>query len=458
MGKWSESQYDRVLVTKVMQLFEHAVQGIDEDGSGSPIPDKRFRTFITKLDENDRLTQHTFKNLVLVSNGKAPIRRLGLRHSHAESNTPRPVPFESLPIYYDGPSHLRGRRFGDGQQPLLATAVNNTSAPTYPWESNVDFSLPSLDANSADRARSAPTSPGLAFESHRPTPLERRPSPPIPLFFPQFSSPLAQSPSGLRVRHSDIASTISDDDGATVDNGQVAEDSTVSSSSHAWLEEYRREQQANSNRSAQSSRPTLQRVRPSRTPLTYSTFAVNYDSDQTEVPDEFDNLLNNATNSANRMARRRRREAEDEGDADARITRRARIHAPLTDIRREWEGNGDSWLENYRTVPRWSSAVSSTAEIRDTRRDGIIFDADLFGSIDPDHVLSIDGDDQTSGQTYDTIAARHREMEPQVIRVPVSVDPGSNPSTPSRQQNDPSLSSTTAAPEVPQLDLPSASP
>ncbi|KAK8844628.1 hypothetical protein IAR55_006475 [Kwoniella newhampshirensis] len=410
MGKWSESQYDRVLVGKLMTLFEHAMERIDQEEGPCTISDKRFRTFVKKLDADDLSTRSTFRNLVSVVHGKSPVGRLATRPtSQPSSDRIYPLPSQPIPIYH-GESWFENANSHESPRHHDSQSRAEAPPPMFSWDRYF---------RDLDESRNGPASQPVADQ--RPATLLSRSSSPLPLFFPQFPSPLAQSPSSMRVNRVDMTRTLSNgDDVVTERTSNNEEPLTISASSNAWLDEYRLGHPEPSVRAIDLRRPTLQRLRLSRPPLPLT----NYDSDQTEVPDEFDNLLNTASSSASRIARRRRRAAEDE--AEERVTRRARIDAPSTDIRLGWEGHGDSWTNTYRTDPRasrWSDAVSHPMEYRDTRRDGVVFDTYSLPGPVHDPAITPPGDEQSSGHTFDSLAARHRETAPRSVTEPSTVEP-----------------------------------
>ncbi|WWD05975.1 hypothetical protein V865_004060 [Kwoniella europaea PYCC6329] len=265
MGKWSQREYDDVLVRKVINLFEGSIRRIDKKMRGTrTIPDKRFRTFVQQLDPNDIVTQRAFDSMVenhLYSRrSDIPTRTTNRLSSATTSMGPT-----GLPIPTD-------RRLPIRTEPSLRRSTTSLSNIRRDF---IDDEFPNGINFNLDQFYS--TSP-------RPISLSRARNPrPVPV-------PMTRSI-----------------DNTSNNTGEPA--SPPNEASRHWLEEYNQ----HTNPQPRSGSPSRD-IRYPRMIIHSPIPQVEFDSDATSVPDEFDTLLDRPqspeTVNMNRIIGRRRRRIE----------------------------------------------------------------------------------------------------------------------------------------------------
>ncbi|WVQ64671.1 uncharacterized protein L199_002838 [Kwoniella botswanensis] len=275
MGKWSQREYDDVLVAKVMDLFEGSVKRVERKMSGTSVmPDKRFRTFVQQLDPKDILIQRAFDSIVdnhfYSRRAEIPTRTTNRLSTATTSMGPTGLPIPTdrrLPIRTE-PSLRRSTT-------SLSNLRRNFIGDELP--NDIDFS-----------------SDQFSDISPPPISLSRARNPrPIPV-------PMTRSVNATNTTH---------------DIGEPA--SPPNEASRHWLEEYTQHTDPQP-RSGSPSRITRYPRTVIRSPIPQP----ESDSDATSVPDEFDTLLDRPQSpemiNMNRIIGRRRRRIEiDDTDSES---------------------------------------------------------------------------------------------------------------------------------------------
>ncbi|WVW81649.1 hypothetical protein I302_103644 [Kwoniella bestiolae CBS 10118] len=377
MGKWSQKEYDEVLVRKVMTLFEKSVKQIEKKiGASTPISDKRFRTFIQQLDPECDSTQKAFDMLVF--------DHFTLKRDPPGLTLTRPTNPASTSLGAGGLPIPADRRLPIRREPFLRRSRTSLSNLRRRIQDDEDGLIPGPGE-------------GIDFSLY-----EHNDSSPPPISLSRARNPSA-IPMSRIINHNNNA-------------GPVDPVSPPTDASIRWLEEYGINQSTNSN-----PRIVANGAR-ARLPRTWGFY--DSDSDATSVPDEFDTLLDRPQTpdgiGGNRIIGRRRRRAEME-DLDAeveeamagrrRLTHRARLRMdqrPSREVqgRRRSESPQPLWEINVvdsespsrlhspplasSNLERNESDAPREAEIHnnrdgDNRRNGVVFDEvamqTLFGDI-----------------------------------------------------------------------------
>ncbi|KAK6905063.1 hypothetical protein I204_07947 [Kwoniella mangroviensis CBS 8886] len=270
MGKWSQREYDDVLVRKVVNLFEGSIKRLDKRTRDTrTIPDKRFRTFVQQLDPKDIVTQRAFDSIVgnhfYSRRSDIPVRTSNRLSSATTSMGPT-----GLPIPAD-------RRLPIRTEPSLRRSTTSLSNLRRDF---IDDEFPNGINFSLDQ---------FSGISPPPISLSRARNPrPIPV-------PMTRSVNANNTNHN---------------IGEPA--SPPNEASRHWLEEYT--QYTNPQpRLGSPSRNTRYPRTVIRSPIPQPEF----DSDATSVPDEFDTLLDRPQSpemvNMNRIIGRRRRRIEIDG-------------------------------------------------------------------------------------------------------------------------------------------------
>ncbi|WWC97203.1 hypothetical protein V866_004082 [Kwoniella sp. B9012] len=383
MGKWSQREYDDVLVRKVITLFEGSIKRIDKKMRGTrTIPDKRFRTFVQQLDPKDIVTQRAFDSMVEnhFYSRRTDISTLTTNRLSSATTSMGPT---GLPIPTD-------RRLPIRTEPSLTRSTTSLSNLRRDF---IDDEFPNGINFSLDQFHS--TSP-------RPISLSRARNPrPVPV-------PMTRSI-----------------DNTNNNTGEPA--SPPNDASRHWLEEYNQY----TNPQPRSGSPSRD-IRYPRMTIHSPIPQVESDSDATSVPDEFDTLLDRPqspeTVNTNRIIGRRRRRIEiDDPESEAEVfdlarhrnRRRRRLEnvasAALREIEEARAGHaGPSPHNDFRLsyVPppiSYSPTLPSSnlerenndvdvprVELgdRENRRNGVVFDEiamrTLFGDIPTPTIEHID--------------------------------------------------------------------
>ncbi|WVQ93939.1 hypothetical protein IAU59_001017 [Kwoniella sp. CBS 9459] len=434
MGKWSQKQYDDVLVTKVMRLFEHAMGYV-----GPAVPDKRFKTFVKQLDPENTFTQQMFRKLVMhgvygpgVYGPERPIEVHPASTSLGPSGLPLPVPDEHMRIIYGGPpapqtalegilaGRSRARESWREREPreMRASDTRETGVSQLtllrqmrgrqmrePRESRDDWETVRLLDRSPTPipVRNASSSGANDYRPYATTPPVPSRTAAIsfhgtdqtigPMLSDSSPPPPSLSHARARNRRQHQSGIYPPDEEQSIpthmwDMGSPR--SSPNASSRAWLEEYDAATvisappdngvahrlatfQTLTGRHPRVARPITHRVRRSQAPIVIQPLS---DSDASEAPDDFDNLLDQPPSSVIRPARRRRQE-EDEDDMERErptARRRLRRSSSLSDGETSWQDN-HPWLAG---LPMSRSAARQGQDGRDTRRDGVVLDLAAF--------------------------------------------------------------------------------
>ncbi|OCF33145.1 hypothetical protein I316_05190 [Kwoniella heveanensis BCC8398] len=412
MGKWSQKQYDDVLVTKVMKLFEHV---IESDGMNF-VKDKRFRTFVRKLDPDNRNTQRVFRSLI-VQGVCAPGeqgRPASASTSLGPSGLPLPVPSEAMRIIYGGPPAARDRTAEHRERTLEAIRERQQMAMERAWETSVLHNrsptpIPTRNVhdNTYDYNSHSETVSGhrrndtLDFDwpgpSTRSLLSDSSPPPPSLSYARAQTQSRNQNQNPDQPRLSMNLHRSSGTSGTSTRGGRHSPGSPPNAASLAWLEEYGAAastagaapdngvaERLATFRTLTDNHPRIARSMPQRVRRSQAPFGVHIRSDseqseQIEAPDDFDNLLDQPPSSVIRPARRRRREeTEDDSDTDRPAVRRRYHQSPtLSEGETSWQNN-HPWLAG---LPMARSAGRQGQDGRDTRRDGIVFDNSIMAQL-----------------------------------------------------------------------------
>ncbi|WWC66966.1 uncharacterized protein I206_100873 [Kwoniella pini CBS 10737] len=375
MGKWSHSEYEKVLADKVQQLFEHAIGNIEKRDLRN-VPDRRFRSFIKHLDPNNKHIQEKFEQLVLDQLFPRTYRLPPTSTSMGPSGLPIS---DSLPP-------IRTR-------PIVGLRRENRVLPVR-RQTIIDFGRSNTQV---------------------------------------YRSPSPASLSGARNIHSTESGDLSDF--RINRDGSIEPLSPPTAASRAWLEDLSRTQNENYG---QSNRDPARRIRSINGRRAHAPI-FHYDSDATSVPDDFDTLLDrqDGEGSGNRIIGRRRRREEstdsDVLDGDIRRTRTG-----LRQLRRRLDREGNMSVPEYdrldpfpnlfEALPGllpWSPPLPSSnlerdlnddlsAENRDRRRDGVVFDDpaidNFLASIASPEATVVDPREQEGG-TIGEVEREEREVE-----------------------------------------------
>ncbi|WWC57964.1 uncharacterized protein I303_100499 [Kwoniella dejecticola CBS 10117] len=384
MGKWSAREYDAVLADKITKLFEHAVENIEK--RGIIIPDKRFRPFIKQLDADNTDTQRAFERFIL--------NQWSLRTYDLPSASTSMGP-SGLPVPATRDRHTMFDRTHNFDTPEIR-ALNRVRAPSLQdrvslrresrvlprrRQSIIDFGLPDLVSSTDTSPRPASLSGARGFNSR-----------------PRESGDMAD----FRINR----------------DGSIEPVSPPSAASRAWLEDFNRSHNNNQTDSYQARR---RRMNPTARDAQAPSFI--YDSDATSVPDELDTLLdrqnddgivNGSGSGSGVIGRRRVRPWDSASDLDEEIRntgeqmRRIRRRREYVDRamaqdaadgfipgpaerssprqQNNYSAESDPLGQRFSLPPLSSDMLNSMAgrhagEIRDGRRDGVVFDDPAFDDI-----------------------------------------------------------------------------
>ncbi|GFZ44685.1 hypothetical protein JCM24511_02409 [Saitozyma sp. JCM 24511] len=322
MGRWSQTEFDRVLVSKIKQLYDECNETQPDD----QVTDTRFRSFVKNLNPNDGATRACFQSLVQRTQRRGAANRLRRRIIRS---SPGPSVFE-----FDRPDERPRARYYprtsavNEDEPIPLTAFEREPTPIPPRDAGVG-TQPPLFRGSPDPLLLE----GLFEDVTRAgSPLEL-PFTSLPLPLRGVSAP--QSPSGARrhLRRRRSASPTSD-----ARSPRQPSASPPRSPSRAWLEEYRSQQEQAG-------------------PPAFTSFLFNTLGDHGFTPS---------------YAGRRRAE-EDLGAVQRPVTRR-RLNPPA----RADESTPEGWMLRDQRPTSLPSDLAPTMErdsrdTRDTRRDGIVF-------------------------------------------------------------------------------------